>query len=72
MASLDAGPASTTCAEPLAQDVDGVVVLAESLGRAHLVDDEQVAALARQLPPAVLEDGGLVVAGLGGEADDDG
>ena len=56
----------------LAQDVDGVVVLAEGLGRAHLVDDEQVATLARQLPPAVLEDGGLVVAGLGGEADDDG
>ena len=38
----------------------------------HLVDDEQVAPLAGELGPAVLEHRSLVVAGLGGEADDDG
>ena len=46
------------------------VVAAEHLAGADVVDDQQVAALAGQLGPAVVEHVGLVVAGLGGEAHD--
>ena len=47
------------------------VVGAEAAAVADRVDDEQVGALAARLGPAVLEHAARLVAGLGGEADDD-
>src|SRR3954468_8535023 len=54
---------------PLTVEQDGRRrVLAERAAVADLVDDEQVAALAGQLGPSVLEHAAGLVAGLGGEA----
>ena len=47
------------------------VVVAEGLVDADLVDHEQVAALAGQLGPGVVEHRAVAVAGLGREPDDD-
>ena len=52
--------------------MDGVVVLAEGLVGADLVDDQDVAALARELVAGVLEHSPGGVTRLGREADEDG
>lgn len=52
---------------------DGLVVVgSEHLAGPHVVDDEEVAPLAGQLGPGVLDDRRVGVAGLSGEPDDDG
>src|SRR3954453_12581377 len=53
------------------EDGDGVARLPEHPSAGDVVDHQQVAALAGELGPGVGEDVARVVAGLGGEADDD-
>jgi hypothetical protein len=47
------------------------VLASEDLALADVVDDEQLAALALELGATVAGDAGVLVAGLGGEADDE-
>ena len=68
--SLDAGPTWVASSEPRRSRCTVLWSWPKVLSDPDLVDDEQVAALAGQLGPGVLEHRALAVTGLGGEAHD--